>query len=187
MLELWAVLEERYGDLAFHGRSVSGYCAMTARELELPTEVVERVSLAGQLHDVGKVGVAEDILLKPGGLTDEEWFQIECHPQIGADLLCSSNLQDIAGWVLAHHERPDGEGYPQGLADEEIPIEAKIVAVADSYDAMRTERVYQAAMTHEEAAAELRSQAGAQFAPEVVDAFLRALNRFGRTAAPAPS
>ena len=173
------VLEERYEDLAFHGRSVSGYCAMTARTLGLPASQIERVSLAGELHDVGKVGVDDEILRKPAALTREEWRQIERHPQIGADLLFSSNLDEIASWVLAHHERPDGSGYPFGLTDAEIAVEAKILAVADAYDAMRTDRVYRAALTHDEAAAELREQAGAQFDLGVVDAFLRALHKLG--------
>ena len=177
LLVLTQVLEDRYKDLSFHGRSVSGYCAMTARELDLPVERIERISLAGELHDVGKVGVDEDILCKAGPLPDAEWKQVKRHPEIGADLLFSSNLDDIASWVLAHHERPDGAGYPHGLGDEEISVEAKILAVADAYDAMRSDRVYKAALTHEEAAQELRGQGGAQFAPEVVDVFLRALDR----------
>ena len=164
LLVLTQVLEDRYSDLAFHGRSVSGYCAMAARELDLPAGLIERISLAGELHDVGKVGVDEEILCKPDRLTDSEWRQVKRHPEIGADLLFSSNLDDIANWVLAHHERPDGTGYPHGLCDEEISLEAKILAVADAYDAMRTERIYQRALSHEEAAQELRTQAGTQFA-----------------------
>lgn len=180
LLVLTQVLEDRYSDLAYHGRSVSGYCAMAARELDLPAGLIERVSLAGELHDVGKVGVDEDILCKPDRLSEYEWKQVKRHPEIGADLLFSSNLDDIASWVLAHHERPDGTGYPYGLCSEEIAIEAKILAVADAYDAMRTDRVYQAALSHEEAAKELRREAGSQFAPEVVEAFLRALGKLDR-------
>lgn len=186
LLVLTQVLEERYSDLAFHGRSVSGYSAMAARELELPAELIERVSLAGELHDVGKVGVDEDILCKPDRLTEPEWKQVKRHPEIGADLLFSSNLDDIANWVLAHHERPDGSGYPYGLDDGDISIEAKILAVADAYDAMRTNRVYKAALSHEQAAEELRRQAGSQFCPDVVDAFLRALEKLDRRRADSP-
>ena len=177
LLVLTQVLEDRYRDLSFHGRSVSGYCAMTARELDLPVERIERVSLAGELHDVGKVGVDEDILCKAGPLTDAEWKQVKRHPEIGADLLFSSNLDDIASWVLAHHERPDGAGYPHGLGAGDISLESRILAVADAYDAMRSERIYKAALSHEEAARELRDAAGAQFDPEVVEVFLRALDR----------
>ena len=179
LLVLTQTLEERYSDLAHHGRSVAGYCAITARELGLEPDVIERVALAGELHDVGKVGVADEILRKPEPLSTEEWKQVMRHPQIGADLLVSSNLDDIAQWVLAHHERPDSSGYPHGADDVEIPLEAKILAVADAYDAMRTDRVYRRGYTHEEAADELRKCAGSQFDPEVVEAFLTALERDG--------
>ena len=179
LLELIRVLEERYRDLAFHGRSVSGYAAMTARELGLGAEQTERISLAGELHDVGKVGVDEVILRKPSKLSEDEWTQIERHPQIGADLLVGANLDDVALWVLAHHERPDGRGYPHGSAAKEIPVEAKILAVADAYDAMRSDRVYKEGMGHEAAAEEILGQAGAQFDAEVAEAFLQALSRLG--------
>ncbi|MBA2239773.1 MAG: HD-GYP domain-containing protein [Solirubrobacterales bacterium] len=180
LLELTRVLEERYSDLAHHGRSVSGYAAMTAHELGLEPRLVERVALAGELHDVGKVGVQDEILRKPGKLSKGEWQQIKCHPQVGSDLLYSCNLDDVALWVLSHHERPDGEGYPHGLAAEEIPVESRILAVADAYDAMRAERVYKAPMTHEEAATELLTEADAQFDGRVVETFLEALSRLGR-------
>jgi len=179
LLELIRVLEERYRDLAFHGRSVSGYAAMTARELGLRAEQAERISLAGELHDVGKVGVDEVILRKPSKLSEDEWTQIERHPQIGADLLVGANLDDVALWVLAHHERPDGRGYPHGSAAKQIPVEAKILAVADAYDAMRSDRVYKEGMGHEAAAEEILGQAGAQFDAEVAEAFLQALSRLG--------
>lgn len=179
LLELIRVLEERYRDLAFHGRSVSGYAAMTARELGLGAEQAERISLAGELHDVGKVGVDEVILRKPSKLSEDEWTQIERHPQIGADLLVGANLDDVALWVLAHHERPDGKGYPHGSAAKQIPVEAKILAVADAYDAMRSDRVYKEGMGHEAAAEEILGQAGAQFDAEVAEAFLQALSRLG--------
>ncbi len=177
LLALTVTLEQRYSDLADHGRSVAEYCEVAAIELGLEPRAVERVALAGELHDVGKVGVAEEILRKPEPLSTDEWQQVKRHPQIGADLLVSSNLDDIALWVLAHHERPDASGYPHGADDDEIPLEARIIAVADAYDAMRTDRVYKRALTHSEAASELRKCAGAQFDSEVVEAFLRGLDR----------
>ncbi|MDQ3729139.1 MAG: HD-GYP domain-containing protein [Actinomycetota bacterium] len=177
LLVLTQTIEERYSDLAHHGRSVAGYCALTARELGLDPESVERIALAGELHDVGKVGVADEILRKPEPLSSDEWRQVMRHPQIGADLLVSSNLDDIAQWVLAHHERPDASGYPYGVDGEAIPLESRILAVADAYDAMRTDRVYKLGRTHEESAEELRKCAGTQFDPDVVEAFLRALDR----------
>jgi len=175
-------LEERYTDLALHGRSVAGYCALVARELGMPPDSVERVALAGELHDVGKVGISEAVLRKPGALDDSEWEQVKRHPEIGADLLVSSNLDDIARWVLAHHERPDGSGYPYGIPGSDIPVEAKILAVGDAYDAMRNDRVYQAGLTHGKAAGELDRCSGRQFDGEVVGAFLGALDRLGFSA-----
>jgi HD-GYP domain-containing protein (c-di-GMP phosphodiesterase class II) len=177
LLVLTHTLEERYRDLAFHGRSVAGYSAMLGGELDLDPATTERIALAGELHDVGKVGVADEILRTPGPLSDEEWDQIHRHPQIGADLLFSSNLDDIAQWVLAHHERPDGRGYPFGIPAEDIPLEALILSVADAYDAMRTDRVYQPALSHEQAAEELLLGSGTQFDPIVVERFLQALSR----------
>ena len=180
--ELTRVLEDRYPDLAHHGGSVSGYAAMTAHELGLEPPRVERIGLAGELHDVGKVGVREEILRKPGKLNKSEWQEVKRHPQIGADLLYSCNLDDVGRWVLSHHERPDGQGYPHGVGADEIPLESKILAVADAYDAMRSERVYKAQMTHEEAATELMGEAGGQFDAQVVETFLDALSRLGRPA-----
>lgn len=182
LLVLTQTLEERYSDLTHHGRSVAGYCALTARELGLSPAEVERVALAGELHDVGKVGVSDEILRKPEPLSTEEWKQVMRHPQIGADLLVSSNLDDIASWVLAHHERPDASGYPYGADEAAIPLEARILAVADAYDAMRTDRVYKRGCTHAEAAKELRKCAGSQFDPKVVDAFLTSLERIATKA-----
>lgn len=175
---LIAVLEERYIDLAFHGRAVAGYSAMIARELELPNEMIERVALAGELHDVGKVSVSEVTLLKPGPLSPEEWIEVKRHPSTGEQLLLSANLDDLAGWIVAYHERPDGEGYPYGMDCDEIPLPAMILSVADAYDAMRTDRVYQPARSEAEAVDELKAHSGTQFDVDVVAAFFRCLERF---------
>ncbi len=112
---------------------------------------------------------------KPGRLTTEQWAESKRHPQVGADLLAEAQLHDIASWVAAHHERPDGLGYPLGLADEAIPLEAKVLAVADAYDAMRAERAYKTALSHERASTELCLGAGTQFDVRVVHAFLDAV------------
>lgn len=175
---LTAVLEERYTDLAQHGRAVAGYSAMIAREVGLSNDEIERVALAGELHDVGKVSVSEATLLKPGPLTTEEWIEVKRHPATGEQLLLSANLDDLARWVVAHHERPDGEGYPYRMDHENIPLPALILSVADSYDAMRTDRVYRPAMSEPEAVAELSRHSGTQFDEEVVAAFQRCLERF---------
>lgn len=159
-------------DTAEHSQMVGRYTKLIAVELGLPKELVERLQLAGVLHDIGKISVADAIVNKSGPLTDDEWKEMEKHPAFGARMLERSELWDIAEWVLAHHERPDGQGYPNGLAGEDIPLEARIVAVADSYQAMTTDRVYRAGIGHTAARAELRRGAGTQFDARVVEAFL---------------
>ena len=116
------------------------------------------------------------MLEKPGALDKGEWVEVRRHPEIGANLLTSSNQDDIADYVLAHHERPDGRGYPHGREDAQIPVEAKVLAVADAFDAMISERVYRPALPPQEAARELRAGTGTQFDGDVVEAFLRALD-----------
>ncbi len=179
LLALEEVLQSRYRDLRAHGEAVARYSYITAAELGVAERRRERISLAGVLHDVGKVAVAESVLLKRGALDEREWREIQRHPEIGAHLLATTNLDDIARWVLAHHERPDGRGYPYGLTGDEIPLEAKIIAVTDAYDAMLTERVYSPALTPAAAELELRRGAGRQFDPVVVAAFLGALETWG--------
>ena len=161
-------------DTAEHSQMVGRYSKLIAVELGLDKELVERVQLAGVLHDIGKIGVADAIVNKPGALTPEEWEEMQKHPEIGARMLERAELWDIAEWVLAHHERPDGRGYPLGLARDEVPLEARILAVADSYEAMTTDRVYRPSIGHTAARAELRRGAGSQFDERVVAAFLKA-------------
>jgi HD-GYP domain-containing protein (c-di-GMP phosphodiesterase class II) len=138
---------------------------------------VERVRAAGILHDIGKLGIADAILHKPARLEPHEWVEIKRHSEIGSRILEHANLRDIGAWVLAHHERMDGGGYPHGLAADAIPIEARILAVADAYEAMTADRPYRRALPLEEARAELRRGAGTQFDAEIVAVFERVLDR----------
>jgi diguanylate cyclase (GGDEF)-like protein/putative nucleotidyltransferase with HDIG domain len=158
-----------------HSRTVARYAASMARRMGLDDARVERVELAGLLHDVGKIGISDRVLTKPGPLDEEEWQQMRTHPQIGARLLSRPEVADLRGWVVAHHERPDGRGYPFGLSGDEIPLEARILAVADSYEAMTADRVYKRAMAHAAARAELLACAGTQFDGDVVEVFLEAM------------
>jgi diguanylate cyclase (GGDEF)-like protein len=158
-----------------HCQSVGRYSELTAIELGLPQERVERVRLAGMLHDVGKIGVSDRVITKPGPLDADEWREMRTHPEIGARLLAHPEFDDLRGWVLSHHERPDGRGYPQGLSGDSIPLEASILAVADAYEAMTADRAYRPAMGQEAARAELEAGAGTQFDAKVVRAFLAAL------------
>jgi diguanylate cyclase (GGDEF)-like protein len=165
---------------ARHSQTVGRYAEGIARTLGLSDDRVERIRAAGVLHDIGKLGVADAVLKKPGALTDEEWTEMRRHPELGARILDHANLRDISGWVLGHHERMDGGGYPHGLAGEKIPLEARILAVADAYEAMTADRAYRAALGHDAAQAELRACSGTQFDPAVVEAFLAVLAPGGR-------
>jgi HD-GYP domain-containing protein (c-di-GMP phosphodiesterase class II) len=131
--------------------------------------------MAGTLHDIGKVGLPDSILDKPGPLSPSEWDEVRRHPEMAARILGARELTDIRGWILARHEQLDGHGYPRGLSSEEIPLESRILAVAESYDAMTSERPYRPARSHEEAIAELGRYSGSQFDGAVVDALVRAL------------
>ncbi|MCW2990475.1 MAG: metal dependent phosphohydrolase, partial [Solirubrobacterales bacterium] len=130
-----------------------------------------RVRRAAFLHDIGKVAVSHTILGKPAALTDEEFEAIKVHPQVGETMLHHAGLHDEAHWVGAHHERLDGAGYPHGLRASEIPLEARILFVADSFEAMTSDRPYRRGMPVADAVAELRRCAGTQFDPRVVETF----------------
>ena len=177
VLSLAEALDQRDSYTAQHSQTVGLLCEMMARELGLDEGRVQRVRLAGILHDIGKIGVPDSILGKPGKLTDDEMDQMRRHPEMGARILASDELDDVRGWILAHHERPDGSGYPKGLTFEEIPLEAAILAVGDAYEAMTSDRVYRRSIGHKAARNELRRAAGTQFDERVVDALLHALKR----------
>jgi HD-GYP domain-containing protein (c-di-GMP phosphodiesterase class II) len=167
-------------------RCVNGHLAeLTARELGLSEPTIARVRLATLLCDVGRDQVPREILNKRGPLDDQEWERIRRQPELGAALLSEVSFDDIREWILCHHERPDGRGYPRGLTGDQIPLEARIVAVIDAYTAMRGERPYRAARTHQEACGELLRCAGSQFDDTVVRAFLSVIAPRDRRQAPA--
>jgi diguanylate cyclase (GGDEF)-like protein/putative nucleotidyltransferase with HDIG domain len=177
MLVLAESVDLRDAGTAMHSETVGRYAELIAAELELAEEHIERVKLAGVLHDIGKVGVPDTVLRKAGPLDEHEWEEIRKHTELGARLLSGAGLDDIAWWVGAHHERPDGLGYPRGLKRSEIPPEARIIAVADAYEAMVSDRCYRRGIGPLRARAELEKGAGTQFDPIVVEAFLRCLMR----------
>ena len=143
-----------------------------ARHFKLPKSEVERIRVAGLLHDVGTVGVPPEILQKPGPLTADEWHKIAQHPRIGQIIIEQASwLRQAMPIILHHHERYAGEGYPHGLQGNDIPLGARILAVADAYDAMVHDRPYKPRLDHDSALAELQRNAGTQFDPEVVEAF----------------
>jgi HD-GYP domain-containing protein (c-di-GMP phosphodiesterase class II) len=160
-------------ELTAHGRSVAVIAMQIANELAFERAAQRRIGLAGALHDIGKAHIDERILAKPGPLDAAEWAQVRLHPARGEQILRRAGLDDIAGWVRSHHERPDGRGYPDRLRSPRIPPEASILAVADAFDAMITARCYGHQLEPGEALAELRRCAGSQFDPPVVAAALR--------------
>jgi diguanylate cyclase (GGDEF)-like protein len=167
------VIEAKDPFLRGHSDEVSRYVSAVAERLGIDQRRREQLVFGSLLHDVGKVGISERILLKPAKLTPEERSVIQLHPRIGYRLVERvPALRDIAPAILHHHERFDGEGYPSRLSGEEIPLEARIICVADSFSAMTAERPYRRRMTLEDACAELERCAGTQFDPEVVRAFV---------------
>jgi diguanylate cyclase len=158
---------------AAHSKRVSSICQSIAFEMKMDVDAVNQMKIAGLIHDIGKIGVDESILNKPGSLTIEERSHIEKHPEIGWRLLSSTNeFSKLAQFVLNHHERWDGCGYPNGLKGEEIQIEARIIAVADAYDAMTSERSYRKALSKKESIKELMKCSGTHFDPEIVTVFV---------------
>jgi diguanylate cyclase (GGDEF)-like protein len=175
LVDLAESLDVRESGSASHCRRVGRFAELTARELGLPPESVERVRLAGILHDVGRVGLPDALLGKRGPLTDAEWTWVRAHPAIGARMVETTEYEDIRSWILLHHERPDGRGYPEGRGQADVPLESSIIGVADAYEAMTSHRPYRPAYAADDAADELRRQAGTQFRSDVVEALLRAV------------
>ena len=180
LLSLAEELDVRDAGTKSHSRTVGRLCAMLAAQLELPPERVERVEIAGRLHDIGKIGVPNAVLQKPGALRASEIAHVRTHPEIGAEVLGGHGLEDLRSWVIAHHERPDGKGYPAGLRGDQIPLEAKIVAVADAYQAMTADRVYRSGIGSKAARVELLRNAGTQFDSRVIAAFMAVLDELER-------
>jgi diguanylate cyclase (GGDEF)-like protein len=175
LINLAEALDVRDWGSASHCRRVGRFAELTARELGLSPEVVERVRLAGILHDVGRVALPENLLAKHEPLTDDEWVLVRAHPVAGARMVETTEYDDIRTWILFHHERPDGTGYPEGRGESDVPLESSIIAVADAYEAMTSDRPYRRALAPEDAGEELRREAGRQFRADVVAALLRAV------------
>lgn len=161
-----------------HSRKVSEYAVAIAEELGLPLEKLEIIRVSGLLHDIGKIGVPDSVLNKQEPLTEKEWEPIKAHTQLGVDILRHiGDLSDCLPAIIYHHERYDGCGYPSGLKGDTIPLESRILAVADAYEAMTSPRVYRKRLTSAEAIKELKTNSGTQFDPHVVEAFCRVLEK----------
>jgi HD-GYP domain-containing protein (c-di-GMP phosphodiesterase class II) len=157
---------------------------MIAVELDFHAERLARMRLAGLLHDVGKIGVPDAILKKPAALTHDEYEQMKSHSVLGEAIMNAADMRVEAHWVRHHHERIDGTGYPDGLAGEDIPLESRIILVADAFEAMTSDRPYRQALGQSYAMAELRRHSGAQFDADVVEPLLRRLDESGAPQTP---
>jgi MFS family permease len=181
---LIGALEAKESHLSGHAAATMHYSVEVGRRLGLGADEIAGIKLGALFHDVGKIGVPESLLSKPAELTDEEWIEMRAHPTIGASLLGNVPMLDrIRPIVLAHHENFDGTGYPAGLKGSEIPLAAQIISVADSYDAMTSERPYRIALRPKQALRELRANSGTQFNPVVVEAFIQVVIEERRRAA----
>ena len=181
---LIGALEAKESHLSGHAATTMHYSVEVGRKLGLGAEEIAAIKLGALFHDVGKIGVPESLLSKPAELTDEEWIEMRAHPTIGASLLGNVPMLDrIRPIVVAHHENFDGTGYPAGLKGSEIPLAAQIISVADSFDAMTSERPYRIALRPKQALRELRANSGTQFNPVVVEAFIQVVIEERRRAA----
>lgn len=160
-----------------HSEMVMKYAVVIAREMKLPDPEVDHVKYAGLLHDIGKIGVSEQILNKPGRLTPEEFMEIKKHPDMGVRIIAEVPfLKSLVPLVRHHHEFYNGKGYPEGLSGENIPLGARILAVADAYEAMTSDRPYRKSLTQQQGMEILNAERGQQFDSTIVDVFLRILN-----------
>ena len=160
-----------------HSDRVSEYSVLIGEKLGLPEEQIKTLRVGGLFHDIGKIGIPDSILLKPGKLTDDEYSEIKNHPAIGAHILGSAKIfQDIIPIVKHHHEKYDGNGYPSRLKGEEIPYLARIAAVADTFDAMTSRRSYRGPINVEQVKEEIKRCEGTQFDPQIAEVFLDILN-----------
>lgn len=160
-----------------HSTRVSHICELIAKKMELPKEDVNQIRITGLMHDIGKIGIDESILNSEKTLSAEEWIEIRKHPEIGYRILSSSTeFSEVSEDVLQHHERWDGKGYPRGLKGEEISVKARIIAIADAYDAMTSDRAYRKALSIEYAIKEIEKYSGKHFDPFIVKIFLGIVN-----------
>ena len=170
---LLATLNAKSEETEEHAERLQNYCSQLGKIIGISNKELDEMSLFAMLHDIGKVGINDAILQKPGPLTDLEWLEMKKHTEIGFRIAQNNvDLAPISEYILSHHERWDGKGYPRGLKGEEIPVLARILAVVDAFDAMTNERIYSKPRSHEEAAQEILRCAGTQFDPKIAHAFV---------------
>lgn len=167
-------LHEKNSQAEEHSQRVSELCYKFATVLKLPQHDIEEIKHVGLLHDIGKIGIDEVLLNKPGKLTHEEFDEMKRHPEVGYRILKAVNdMSDMAEYVLSHHEHWDGSGYPRGIVGPKIPLQARMIAIVDAFDAMTSVRSYKRALSEEEAVQELFDKAGTQFDPDLIQPFVK--------------
>ncbi len=170
---LAAALDARECETGLHSKRVACHTLVLARRFTGDPERLRQIFWGALLHDIGKIGIPDAVLLKQGPLTEDEWRVMRTHPEIGRRILASASFMDeAADIVLNHEERFDGTGYPHGLAGDSIPLSARLFAVIDALDAMTSDRPYRKALSFDAAKAEIRRSAGGQFDPQAVEAFV---------------
>ncbi len=170
-------LDEKKYETEGHVKRMEGLALLLGKNLKLSQTELDELTMLSALHDVGKIAVADSIILKPGKLSPEEWEMVKKHPEVGYRIAKSSvDLAAIADAILYHHENWDGSGYPEGIKGTEIPLMARIISIVDSFDAMTSDRPYRRAFSREQAIKEIKKDAGIKFDPELVEAFLKIVN-----------
>lgn len=177
ILSLQASLEEKTLETKEHAERIRALSIKLGHRMGLPESLMDELSLASMMHDIGKVGIPDSILMKPGKLNLEEWEIMKKHCEIGRNIVrTSTNMDAVGKYILHHHERYDGTGYPYGLSGEDIPLVSRIIAVVDTYDVMTHVRPYKSPMPHDEVCLEMLRCRGSQFCPKVLDAFLEMID-----------
>jgi diguanylate cyclase (GGDEF)-like protein/PAS domain S-box-containing protein len=178
LASIQATMFEKSQETEEHAERLIKYSQKIGEKLELSQDTIDDLVLSANLHDLGKVGIDNQLLSKEGKLTEEEWEEIKKHPEIGYRIALSSpDIAHIAEYILSHHERWDGSGYPQGLKEEDIPLLSRILSIVDAYDAMTSSRPYNVVKSKEEAIEELRKFSGSQFDPKLVEIFIQILEK----------
>jgi HD-GYP domain-containing protein (c-di-GMP phosphodiesterase class II) len=178
MSSIKATMLEKSHETADHADRLVKLSSAIGEELGLSDDKLLELELAATLHDIGKMSIDQQILIKPGKLTDEEWHEVKKHPEAGYRISqATSELMPISEYILSHHERWDGKGYPQGLKGDQIPLIARIITVVDSYDAMTENRPYRKAMSEQDAIAEILKNSGTQFDPEIARIFIEKIGK----------
>ena len=177
LLDISKFVDKRVSKGGEHCDKVAKWASTTARKLNMNDDEVKNVYWASMLHDIGKIGISTRVLRKRAALTEDDWILIKMHPTIGSNIVSSIDaLPALAPTISAHQEKFDGTRYPKGLKGEDIPLGARILGIADAYQAMIEDRYYREARSHQEAVAELEKVKGTQFDPEVLDVFFDVVN-----------